>query len=46
MNGTLPMVFMIYGTVAFTAISIIFMVIHRGMGGGRISKGFKTVLYF
>jgi len=46
MNGTLPMVFMIYGTVAFTAISIIFMVIHRGMGGGRISKGFKTGLIY
>jgi hypothetical protein len=46
MNGTLSMVFMIYGTVAFTAITIIFMVIQRGMGGGRISKGFKTGLIF
>jgi hypothetical protein len=46
MNGTLPIVFMIYGTVAFTAITIIFMVIQRGMGGGRISKGFKTGLIY
>jgi hypothetical protein len=45
-NGTLPLAFMIYGTIAFTAITILFMMIHKGMGGGRISKGFKTGLIF
>jgi hypothetical protein len=46
MNGTLPIAFMIYGTAAYTAITIIFIFIHRGMGGGRISKGFKTGLIY
>jgi hypothetical protein len=46
LNGTLPLVFMIYGTVAYTAITIIFILISRGMGGGRISKGFKTGLLY
>jgi hypothetical protein len=45
-NGTLPIVFMIYGTAAFTAIAIIFILIHKGMGGGRVSKGFKTGLIY
>lgn len=45
-NGTLPIVFMIYGTIAFTAITIIFILIHRGMGGGKISKGLKTGLIY
>lgn len=45
-NGTLPIVFMIYGTIAFTAITIIFILIHRGMGGSRISKGLKTGLIY
>jgi hypothetical protein len=46
MNGTLPIAFMIYGTVAFTALTIIFIYIHRGMGGGRITKGLKTGFIF
>ncbi|KGE17673.1 hypothetical protein [Paenibacillus wynnii] len=45
-NGTLPIVFMIYGTLAFTAITIIFERIQRGMGGGRISKGLKAGIIF
>lgn len=45
-NGTLPVAFMIYGTIAFTAITIIFILIHKGMGGGRISKGLKTGLIY
>ena len=45
-NGTLPIVFMIYGTVAFTAITIIFILLHRGMGGSRISKGLRTGLIY
>jgi hypothetical protein len=45
-NGTLPLVFMIYGTVAFTAITIIFLLIQKGMGGSRISKGLKTGFIF
>ncbi|MDF2535634.1 MAG: hypothetical protein K0R18_1793 [Bacillales bacterium] len=45
-NGTLPLVFMIYGTVAFSAITIIFLLIQRGMGGSRISKGLKTGFIF
>jgi hypothetical protein len=45
-NGTLPLIFMVYGTIAFIAITIIFMIIHTGMGGGRISKGFKTGLIY
>lgn len=45
-NGTLPIAFMIYGTIAFTAIAIIFILIHREMGGGRISKGLKTGLIY
>lgn len=46
MNGTLPIAFMIYGTVAFTALTFIFTFIQKGMGGGRISKGLKTGLIF
>ncbi|MDQ0192830.1 hypothetical protein [Paenibacillus wynnii] len=45
-NGTLPIVFMIYGTLAFTAITIIFVLIQRGMGGGSVSKGLKTGIIF
>ena len=45
-NGTLPIVFMIYGTIAYSAITIIFVIIHSGMGGGRISKGLKTGLIY
>jgi len=45
-NGTLPMVFMIYGTVAFAAITIIFILIHRGMGGGKVLKGIRTGLIY
>ncbi|WP_410511075.1 hypothetical protein PaeBR_13230 [Paenibacillus sp. BR2-3] len=45
-NGTLPIAFMIYGTAAFTALTLIFILIHRGMGGGRISKGYKTGLIY
>lgn len=45
-NGTLPVAFMIYGTLAFIAITFIFILIHKGMGGGRISKGLKTGLIY
>lgn len=45
-NGTLPIVFMLYGTVAFTALTSIFIFIQRGMSGGRISKGIKTGFIF
>ncbi len=45
-NGTLPIAFMIYGTVAFIAITLIFLLIHKGMGGSRLSKGLKTGLIY
>lgn len=45
-NGTLPMVFMLYGLIAFIAITLIFTTIHKGMGGDKLSKGLKTgILY-
>jgi hypothetical protein len=46
MNGTLPIAFMIYGTLAFIAITLIFRLIHTGMGGSSHSKGLKTGLIY
>ena len=37
-NGTLPMVFMLYGLIAFIALTLIFIEIQKGMGGKSRSR--------
>jgi len=45
-NGTLPMVFMLYGMFAFIALTLIFIEIQKGMGGKKHLKGLKIgILY-
>lgn len=45
-NGTLPIVFMIYATATYAAITVIFILISRGVGGRKISKGLKIGLIY
>ena len=45
-NGSMPFVFMIYGTIAYGIIAAIFLVLHENMSGNRIMKGLKFgILY-
>lgn len=45
-NGSLPLMFIIYGTIAYSIIAAIFLVIHENMGGNNIMKGVKFgILY-
>lgn len=45
-NGTLPMVFMLYGLIAFIALTLIFIEIQKGMGGKKQIKGLKIGLLY
>lgn len=45
-NGTLPMVFMLYGMIAFIALTLIFIEIQKGMGGKKHLKGLKIGLLY
>lgn len=45
-NGTLPMVFMLYGTIAFIAITMIYISIQKGMGGEKRLKGLKIGMLY
>lgn len=40
-NGSMPIVFMLYGTFAYTMIAATFLVIHKNLSGNRIIKGLK-----
>ena len=40
-NGTMPLVFTIYGFFAYTGIAALFLLIRRRMGGSRLSQGLK-----
>lgn len=40
-NGSMPIAFVVYGTVAYTAIAVIFLIINKNMSGSRIAKGLK-----
>jgi hypothetical protein len=40
-NGRMALVFMIYGTIAYTSISAIFLILHKNMGGNKLMKGLK-----
>ena len=40
-NGTMPLVFTIYGLFAYTGIAALFLLIRRRMGGSRLSQGLK-----
>jgi hypothetical protein len=45
-NGSMPIVFMLYGTFAYTIIAAIFLIIHKNLSGNRIIKGLKFgILY-
>ncbi|MGB4589106.1 MAG: hypothetical protein WBI17_07730 [Clostridiaceae bacterium] len=45
-NGSLPMVFMLYGLFAFIALTLIFIEVQKGMGGKKHLKGLKIgILY-
>ena len=45
-NGSMPLVFMVYGTFAYTMIAVIFLIIHKNLSGGRVVKGLKFgILY-
>ena len=45
-NGSMPIVFMLYGTFAYTMIAAIFLIIHKNLSGNRIIKGLKFgILY-
>lgn len=45
-NGSMPLVFMLYGTFAYTMIAVIFLIIHKNLSGNRIIKGLKFgILY-
>jgi len=45
-NGTLPVVFMLYGMIAFIALTLIFIEIQKGMGGKKHLKGLKIGLLY
>ena len=40
-NGSMPIVFILYGTFAYTMIAAIYLLIHKNLGGNRIIKGLK-----
>lgn len=45
-NGSMPLVFMVYGTFAYTMIAVIFLILHKNLSGNRIIKGLKFgILY-
>lgn len=45
-NGTLPLVFMLYGLLAFIALTLMFIEIQKGMGGMKQLKGLKIGLLY
>lgn len=45
-NGSMPIIFMLYGTFAYTIIAAIFLTLHKNLSGTRIIKGLKFgILY-
>jgi hypothetical protein len=45
-NGSMPIVFMLYGTFAYAMIAATFLIIHKSFSGNRIIKGLKFgILY-
>lgn len=40
-NGSMPLVFMLYGTFAYTMIAVIFIFLQNNMSGKRVIKGMK-----
>jgi hypothetical protein len=45
-NGSMPIVFMLYGTFAYTVIASNFLILHKSLSGTRIIKGLKFgILY-
>jgi hypothetical protein len=40
-NGSMPIVFMLYGTFAYTIIAATFLIVQKNMSGSRIIKGLK-----
>ncbi|MBC8061086.1 MAG: hypothetical protein H7Y18_10510 [Clostridiaceae bacterium] len=45
-NGSMPIVFILYGTFAYTMIAVIFLFLHKNLSGNRIIKGLKFgILY-
>ena len=45
-NGSMPIVFMLYGTFAYTMIAAIFLIIQENLSGNRMIKGLKFgILY-
>jgi hypothetical protein len=45
-NGSMPVAFMVYGTIAYTTIAAIFLILYKNMSGNRIIKGLKFGISF
>jgi hypothetical protein len=45
-NGSMPVAFMVYGTIAYTTIAAIFLILYQNMSGNRIIKGLKFGISF
>ena len=45
-NGSMPIVFMVYGTFAYTMTAALFLILHKNLSGNRIIKGLKFSILF